>query len=141
MKFFRFVAVALGLVLVGQSVSPAVAAEVTPRFFASDFLSAKVEASYTGHRILLIPELSAMSTTWVNPDGTLTTDSFGSAVRVRDESGLFGWRDLDYSLDFDASGNVVAKSGLWPIVLSGGGSSELVSLTSASGYECDLSIG
>jgi RHS repeat-associated protein len=133
MKSFRFVAVALGLVLVGQSVSPAVAAEVTPRFFASDFLSAKVEASYTGHRILLIPELSAMSTTWVNPDGTLTTDSFGSAVRVRDESGLFGWRDLDYSLDFDASGNVVAKSGLWPIVLSGGGSSELVSLTSASG--------
>jgi hypothetical protein len=69
----------------------------------------------------VISELSELSSTWVNPDGTLTTESFGAPVRVRDGAGEYGWRDLDFNLVFDDAGFVRAKSGRFDFKVSGGG--------------------
>lgn len=131
----------MGFVLLLQGVSPASATETVQSYAAEDYLSARLQASITNHRILVISELSETSTTWVNPDGTLTTDSFGSPVRVRDDSGEFGWRDLDFTLYFDDLGFVRAKSGDYDLRISGGGtasevqSSGLVSVSGDNGIQ------
>lgn len=141
LKLFKFVALFLGFVLLLQGVSPASASEAVQSYAAEDYLSARLQANITNHRILIISELSETSTTWVNPDGTLTTDSFGSPIRVRDSSGEFGWRDLDFTLFFDDSGFVRAQSGNYDLRISGGGtasevrSSGLVSVSGVDGAE------
>lgn len=76
MKFTKFVAVVLGFSLLFQGVTPSHAVVVAPSLAAEDFLSARLQAAVTGSRILVISELSEMSTSWVNPDGTLTTEAF-----------------------------------------------------------------
>ena len=129
MKFIKFVAVVLGFSLLFQGVTPSHAVVVAPSLAAEDFLSARLQAAVTGSRILVISELSEMSTTWVNPDGTLTTEAFGSAVRVRDGAGQYGWRDLDFTLVFDDAGLVRAKSGRYDFQVSGGGSKAEVAST------------
>jgi hypothetical protein len=78
--------------------SPALAVEGQ----ASDVFAARVIAKSSGARVLVTGLLDEFSTTYVNPDGTLTTDSFGSAIRVRDDRTTSGWRDLDYDLAFKA---------------------------------------
>ena len=139
MKFVKFVAVVLGFSLLFQGVTPSHAVMVAPSLAAEDFLSARLQAAVTGSRILVISELSEMSTTWVNPDGTLTTEAFGSAVRIRDGAGQYGWRDLDFTLVFDDAGLVRAKSGRYDFQVSGGGSkaevasSGLVSISDSDG--------
>ena len=129
MKFIKFVAVVLGFSLLFQGVTPSHAVVVAPSLAAEDFLSARLQAAVTGQRILVISELSETSTTWVNPDGTLTTEAFGSAVRVRDGAGQYGWRDLDFTLVFDDAGLVRAKSGRYDFQVSGGGSKAEVAST------------
>ena len=135
-----FVAFVSAVSLVVSGFVPVFAAELGPAapFEAADLLSARVQAGLRGHRVLVGDELEADSSTWVNPDGTLTTEVFGSPVRVRDVAGRFGWRDLDFTLVFASDGSVVARSGLLPLSISGGGSaaqvaaSGLVSVTSGS---------
>ena len=129
MKFIKFVAAVLGFTLLFQGVTPSHAVVVAPSLAAEDFLSARLQAAVTGSRILVISELSETSTTWVNPDGTLTTEAFGSAVRVRDGAGEYGWRDLDFTLVFDDAGLVRAKSGRFDFLVSGGGSKAEVAST------------
>ncbi len=132
MKLVKFVAFVLGFVLVFQGVSPVQALTVVQSVAASDYASAGLQAGLTGQRILVVSELTEVSSTWVNPDGSLTTESYGSPVRVRDGSAKYGWRDLDFTLELTSRG-VEAKSGLLPLVLSSGGSSDLVSVESSSG--------
>lgn len=102
MSRFRLVFVALvaAFALLLQGVVPASASEAGVRFSgeAADFLSARVQAEASGKRVLVGSALDEFSSTWVNPDGTRTTESFGSPIRVRDEGGHFGWRDLDFTL-------------------------------------------
>ena len=106
---------------------------------AKDVYSARVIAKSTNNRVLVTGLLDEFSTTWVNPDGSLTTDSFGSAIRVRDDRSVSGWRDLDYDLAFNADGSVSPKSGLYSLFISGGGTvsqvaaSGVVRVTSADG--------
>ena len=121
MKFIKFVSVFVGLSLLVQSVTPANASTVAPSYAAEDYIAARLQAAVTNHRILVISEMSELSTTWVNPDGTLTTESFGAPVRVRDGAGEYGWRDLDFTLVFDDAGFVRAKSGRFDFKVSGGG--------------------
>ncbi len=122
-------------VLPASASSPVVASD---EFAAYDFVSALAKAKALDHPILLVPALSEVSTTWVNADGTSTVDVSGSPVRVRDEVGQYGWRDLDFDLVATDTG-VAAKSGLLPLTLSPGGSaaevdaSGLVSATNADG--------
>ena len=115
MKLFKLSAFVLGFLLLLQGVSPVSASESVQSYAAEDYLSARLQANITKHRILIVSELSETSTTWVNPDGTLTTDSFGAPVRVRDASGEYGWRDLDFTLVFDDSGFARAKSGKYDL--------------------------
>jgi RHS repeat-associated protein len=132
LKSVRFVAFVLGLVLVFQGVSPVQALTVVQSVAASDYASARLQAGLTGQRILVVSELTEVSTTWVNPDGSLTTESYGSPIRVRDGSGEYGWRDLDFTLELTSRG-VEARSALSPLVLSAGGSSDLVTVEGSSG--------
>ena len=94
---------------------------------AGDVFAARVLAKASHNRVLVTGLLDEVSTTWVNPDGSLTTDSYGSAVRVRDDRASSGWRDLDYSLIFNADGSVSPRSGLYSLFISGGGSASEVS--------------
>ena len=121
LKFVKFVSVVVGFALLLQGVTPAQAFTVAPSYAAEDYISARLQAAITNHRILVISEMSELSTTWVNPDGTLTTESFGAPVRVRDGAGEYGWRDLDFTLIFDDAGFVKAKSGRFDFKVSGGG--------------------
>jgi hypothetical protein len=135
-KLFKLSVFILSFVLLLHGISPASAVTNEISYAAEDFVSARLQAAITKHRILVISELSDTSTTWVNPDGTLTTESFGFPVRVRDGSGKFGWRDLDFTLEFTDSG-VEARSGFMPLVLSSGGSSDLVSFGGEFGFRWD----
>ena len=124
-------------------VSAASTSAVSDEFVAADFVSAQVKAKSLHHRILVSGELSETSTSWVNEDGTVTTDVSGSPVRVRDDSGLYGWRDLDYTLEFGVDGFVEPVNGLYPLKLSAGGTADQVSvsgLVSVSGSD-GLQIG
>jgi RHS repeat-associated protein len=133
LRFLRFVSLVLGLVLGLQFVVPVAANAVVGSDLAGDYFSARVHAVLTGHRVLVVDALTADSTTWVNPDGSQTVDTYGSAIRVPDVSSVTGWRDLDFSLRFEVDGRVEPVYGLWPISLSGGGDSELVSVVSSGG--------
>jgi hypothetical protein len=92
---------------------------------AKDFFAARVIAKATHNRVLVTGLLDEFSTTYLNPDGTLTIDSYGSAIRVRDDRTNSGWRDLDYDLVFNADGSVSPKSGLYSLFISGGGSAAI----------------
>ena len=82
MKRFRgvFVAAVAAVSLVVSGFVPVFGAELGPvaPFEAADLLSARVQASLRDHRVLVGDQLAADSTTWVNPDGSLTTEVFGS---------------------------------------------------------------
>jgi len=139
--------VASTLFVFGLNALPASAAPSTAsvdgfdEFTAADFVSAQIKAKTFGHKVLVVDQLSDVSTTWVNADGTVTTDVAGSPVRVRDDSGRFGWRDLDYTLKFASDGSVQPVSGLYPLTLSGGGAasevavSGLVSVSGSNGLQ------
>lgn len=132
MKLVKFVSVVLGFTLIFQGVSPVQALVAVQSVAAEDYASARLQAALTGQKILVVSELTEVSSTWVNPDGSLTTESYGSPVRVRDGVGEYGWRDLDFTLELTSRG-VEAKSGLLPLVLSAGGSSDLVAVEGSSG--------
>ena len=137
MSRFRLlvVAVVAAFSLVLQGVVPAGAVESGVHYSgeAADYLSARVQAASSGKRVLVGSALDEFSTTWVNPDGTRTTEAFGSPIRVRDEGGHFGWRDLDFTLVENVDGTVGARSGLLPLSISGGGSAEEVASITQSG--------
>jgi hypothetical protein len=132
LKLVKFVAFVLGFVLVFQGVSPVQALVAVQSVAAEDYTSARLQAALTGQRILVVSESTEVSSTWVNPDGSLTSESYGSPVRVRDGAAKYGWRDLDFTLELTSRG-VEAKSGLLPLVLSSGGSSDLVTVEGSSG--------
>ncbi|MFJ3933445.1 MULTISPECIES: DNRLRE domain-containing protein [unclassified Streptomyces] len=63
---------------------------------AADIPSAKVAARLSGQRVEALSERTETSTTWVNKDGSLTTELASGPVRFEDASG--GWRDVDVAL-------------------------------------------
>lgn len=76
---------------------------------AADVASARVAARLSGKRVEALSERSETSTTWVNKDGSLTTEL--SAGPVRFEDGITGaWRDVDLDLVAGAGGAVEPKA-------------------------------
>ncbi|MEU6930093.1 DNRLRE domain-containing protein [Streptomyces sp. NPDC046374] len=74
---------------------------------AADLPSAQVAARLSGKRVEALSERTESTTTWANPDGTVTTDSASGPVRFRD--GADGqWRDIDVEL-VKRDGVVAAK--------------------------------
>lgn len=63
----------------------------------TDFPSAVVQARATGKPVEITQERSEASTTWANPDGTLTTTQYGAPVRYQDDQGQ--WQSLDTTLE------------------------------------------
>ncbi|MEU1277575.1 RHS repeat-associated core domain-containing protein [Streptomyces sp. NPDC005805] len=63
---------------------------------AADIPSAKVAARLSGKRVEALSERTETSTTWVNKDGSLTTELASGPVRFEDGSGQ--WREVDVEL-------------------------------------------
>ncbi|MFF9839215.1 DNRLRE domain-containing protein [Streptomyces sp. NPDC013740] len=64
---------------------------------AADLASAQVAARLSGKRVEAKSERTESSTTWANPDGTVTTDASSGPVRFRDAA-TGDWRDIDVEL-------------------------------------------
>ncbi|WP_432158710.1 MULTISPECIES: DNRLRE domain-containing protein [unclassified Streptomyces] len=75
---------------------------------AADIPSAKVAARLSGKRVEALSERTETSTTWVNPDGSLTTELNAGPVRFKDEA-TDVWRDIDVELR-EVDGGVEPKA-------------------------------
>lgn len=95
------------------------AASVTPSpTEAADLASATVAARLSGKRVEALSERTESSTTWANPDGTVTTDAASGPVRFRDRA-TGAWRNIDVDLTKSADGSIVAKNHPLDLKLSG----------------------
>ncbi|MET7550249.1 DNRLRE domain-containing protein [Streptomyces sp. NPDC005479] len=85
---------------------------------AGDIASARVAARLSGKRVEALSERTETSTTWVNKDGSLTTEL--SAGPVRFKAPVTGdWRDIDVELAAQPDGSVAAKSHPQGLTLAG----------------------
>ena len=107
-------AVAAALTVTVAAVEPAagaVPAAATPKVekvtSRSDVVSARVTARAQGSRVEVESLRDETSTTWVNPDGTMTTQAHGGQIRFKDTKGA--WRDVDLTLAEAADGTVAPK--------------------------------
>ncbi|MEU8614571.1 hypothetical protein AB0C29_41955 [Actinoplanes sp. NPDC048791] len=74
---------------------------------AADISSARVLARLSGKRVEALSERSESTTTWANPDGSLTSDLAAGPVRFRRAG---DWVDVDLTLRREADGTVAAKA-------------------------------
>lgn len=73
-----------------------------------DVLSAGVSARAQGSRVEVESLRTETSSTWINPDGTLTSEVHAAPVRFKDTSGR--WQDIDLSLVKGTDGSVAPRS-------------------------------
>ncbi|MFE4637095.1 DNRLRE domain-containing protein [Streptomyces sp. NPDC056773] len=85
---------------------------------AADIASARVAARLYGERVEALSERTETSTTWVNKDGSLTTDLAAGPIRFKDPA-TGAWRDVDIELTPAADGSVVSKAHPQGLRLSG----------------------
>src|SRR5262245_4742632 len=95
---------------------------------SSPLLAATLRAARTGKRVELTAFRAETSEVYVNPDGTKTMEQHPQPVRVRQGS---GWVAPDPTLRVGADGSIRPKAAVTPIVLSGGGSSRLLTIGEA----------
>ncbi|MFI5527395.1 DNRLRE domain-containing protein [Kitasatospora sp. NPDC051853] len=76
---------------------------------AADLPSAVLAARLSGRRVEALSERTESTTTWANPDGSLTTDAAAGPVRFRDRA-TGAWRSIDVGLAKAADGSVAARS-------------------------------
>lgn len=83
-----------------------------------DVVSASISARSQGARVEVEGARTETTSTFVNPDGTFTTEAFGGPVRTRGVDGA--WHELDFDLAFGPDGSV--SPGVHPagLRLSGG---------------------
>lgn len=115
----RFIAAALSAALLlsvaEASAPPAAVAAAPPPTTAApqvqsrpDVVSAAVSARAQGTRVEVEELRTATSSTWSNPDGTMTTEEHAAPIRFKDSTGH--WRTIDLKWRKDRSG-VVAPAG------------------------------
>ncbi|MEV8553836.1 DNRLRE domain-containing protein [Streptomyces glaucescens] len=110
-----------------EAAQPRKAAHATT---AADIPSARVTARLSGHRVEALSERTETSTTWVNKDGSLTTELSAGPIRFRDAaSGT--WRDVDVDLIRSADGTVVSRAHPTGLVLAGESGTRARSLKAA----------
>ncbi len=109
------------------------AAQVTQR---PDLASAVMAARSAGHRVQVTDRDTESTTTWVNPDGTLTSESSALPVRVRTATGLVA---ADPTLLRRPDGSVGPRAATAGQSLGSGGSGRLASLTTGPGSSLGLS--
>ena len=88
--------------------APAVRPKPVVKESAPDLVSAQLAARAQGFRVEVEALRDVTSTTWVNPDGSLTTQQHGGPIRFRDGSNR--WVDVDLDLAERADGTVGAKA-------------------------------
>lgn len=92
-----------------------------------DLVSAQVTARAQGSRVEVEALRDEMSTTWVNPDGTLTTQQHLGPIRFRDaaakdaQNPKGAWRDVDLSMAELPDGTVGPKGHPSGLSLAGAG--------------------
>ncbi|MDN3023482.1 DNRLRE domain-containing protein [Streptomyces sp. S.PB5] len=115
---------ALADVMTGAGTSVASATERGPAQ-AADEASARLMARLQDRRIEILSERTEDSTTWANPDGSLTTEAFSGPVRVQDADD--DWHDIDTTLA-DTGAAVTPKATAAEVALSDGGTGTLASV-------------
>ncbi|MCB5165064.1 DNRLRE domain-containing protein [Streptomyces bambusae] len=96
---------------------------------AADLASARVAARLSGKRVEALSERTETSTTWVNKDGSLTTEVSAGPIRFRDVVGE--WRDVDVRLAAAADGSVRSKAHPSGLRLAGKSGTKAASLKAA----------
>ncbi|MFF9322858.1 RHS repeat-associated core domain-containing protein [Streptomyces sp. NPDC014735] len=113
------------------ALSQAVAAPKKPTVVqAADIASARVAARLSGKRVEALSERTETSTTWVNKDGSLTTELSAGPVRFQDPASG-NWRDVDVELAAEADGSVVSKAHPRGLRLAGKSGTRATSLRAA----------
>lgn len=107
-----------GLAAAQPQQAPAAEQEQRAVTQAADVASARVAARLSGHRVEALSERTETSTTWVNKDGSLTTELSAGQVRFKDPSGM-QWRDVDVELARQSDGSVAAKAHPEGLTLAG----------------------
>jgi hypothetical protein len=87
---------------------------------ANDEASAMLMARLQDRRIEILNARTEDTTSWANPNGTVTVESFTGPIRVKDSAGK--WQPVDVTLS-EVDGKVVPKAAAADIVFSAGGSS------------------
>ncbi|MFE5484147.1 DNRLRE domain-containing protein [Streptomyces sp. NPDC056527] len=85
---------------------------------ADDLPSALVAARLSGKRVEALSERTESTTTWANPDGTVTSDAASGLVRFRDEV-TRKWRTIDVDLAKTVDGSIAAKDHPFGLKLAG----------------------
>ncbi|MEU9700483.1 DNRLRE domain-containing protein [Streptomyces sp. NPDC047981] len=95
-----------GATVTDASAEPAAGSRQAPVVAqAVDIASARVAARLSGKRVEALSERTETSTTWVNKDGSLTSEISAGPVRFKDpETGQ--WRDVDLGLVAGSDGTV-----------------------------------
>jgi len=114
-------------------VAAAAAPDVTQR---PDLPSAVMAARSAGHRVQVTDRDTESTTTWVNPDGTLTSESSALPVRVRTATGLVA---VDPTLVRRPDGSVGPRAATAGQSLGSGGTGRLASLITGPGSSLGLS--
>ncbi|MFE6228457.1 DNRLRE domain-containing protein [Streptomyces sp. NPDC057854] len=97
---------------------------------ATDIASARVAARLSGKRVEALSERTESSTTWVNEDGSLTTELSAGPVRFQDPA-TGDWRDVDVELVGASDGSVVPKAHPQGLKLAGKSGTKASSLRAA----------
>ncbi|NMM34303.1 MAG: RHS repeat protein, partial [Phycicoccus sp.] len=113
---------------------PAAAPKAAKVVSRPDLVSARVTARAQGSRVEAESERTGTSSTWVNPDGTLTTEQHAGPIRFHDAHGA--WQDVDLTLAEQADGSVAPKGHPGGLRLSG--PSKTSSLAAPSATENDV---
>lgn len=95
--------------------TPAPAKKVTE---AADVNAARVAARLSGNRVEVLSERTETSTTYAEPDGSLSAELFQAPVRIRESDGA--WADIDTELE-RVGRDYEPRTALADITVSGGG--------------------
>ncbi len=134
------------LLLSGLAVEPAAAGPIQVAKPAQelvkdrpDRLSAAITAKAQGSRVEVVNERTEFSSTWVNPDGTSTTEQHAGQIRYR-EGGVL--KDVDLTLEPRADGTVAPRGHALGLVLGKGGAGKGAPLaTIGDGHGRQVTLG
>ncbi|MBD0743102.1 RICIN domain-containing protein [Streptomyces sp. CBMA152] len=93
--------------------------------------AARAEAKSTGKPVVIGFMTSENSRTVANPDGTLSTDTSSSPLRVKSADGT--WQDIDATLRANTDGTVSPATVPSQLVFSGGGDGPMATMTTGDG--------
>ncbi|WP_205807536.1 DNRLRE domain-containing protein [Micromonospora sp. HNM0581] len=85
---------------------------------AADVMSARVLARLSGKRVEALSERDESATTWVNPDGSLTSELSSGPIRFQRDG---KWVDVDLTLEPAADGSIIPRAHPEGLRLGGAG--------------------